>query len=147
MPAFVWIIIALVAGILGGYFIFRYFRKEWTPYLDLTKQSINLVKFIINAFDKDSESLSVQELFIDILERSFNVIEDIVNNQDVIAGMTLEGQISYIRAKVETKVDEYLTDHNITLDENKQNAINTVMNIVDFFLKLLLPKLSQEIKP
>ncbi len=147
MPAFVWIIIASGAGILGGYFIFRYFRKEWTPYLDLTKQSINLVKFIINAFDKDSESLSVQELFIDILERSFNVIEDIVNNQDVIAGMTLEGQISYIRAKVETTVDEYLTDHNITLDENKQNAINTVMNIVDFFLKLLLPKLSQEIKP
>jgi len=147
MPAFVWIIIASGAGILGGYFIFRYFRKEWTPYLDLTKQSINLVKFIINAFDKDPESLSVQELFIDILERSFNVIEDIVNNQDVIAGMTLEGQISYIRAKVETTVDEYLTDHNIILDENKQNAINTVMNIVDFFLKLLLPKLSQEIKP
>jgi len=147
MPGFVWIIIILGAGTLGGYLVFKYFKKEWEPYLDLTKQSINLVKFIINAFDKDPESLSTQELFVDILERSFLVIEDIVNNQDVIAGMTLEGQISYIRAKVETKVDEYLTEHNITLSEDNQNAINTVMNIVDFFLKLLLPKLSQETKP
>ena len=147
MPGFVWIIIILGAGILGGYLLFRYFRKEWKPYLSLVKQGINLIKFLIKTFDKDPEVLSVYEIFIDILEKSFHVVEDIVNNQDIIAGMPIEGQISYIRAKIEAKIEEYLTEHDIVLSEDNQNAINTVMNIMDFFLKLLLPKLSPEIKP
>mgnify|MGYP001180652430 CR=1 FL=1 len=147
MPGFVWIIIILGAGIVGGYLLFKYFKKEWKPYLALTKQIINLLKFLIKTFDKDPSALSSYEIFINILEKSFYVVEDIVNNQDIIAGMPLEGQISYIRAKIEAKIDEYLTEQDIVLSEDDQNAIDTVMNIMDFFLKLLLPKLSPEIKP
>ncbi len=147
MPLFVWVIIILGVGSIGGYLLFKYFKSEWKPYIALTKQVINFIKFLIKAFDKDPNTLSVYEIFIDVLERSFKVVEEIINDQKVIAGMTLEGQISYIRAKIETAVNKYFEDNNIKLTEDNQNAINTVMNIMDFFLKLLLPKLSPEIKP
>jgi hypothetical protein len=147
MPLFVWVIIILGVGSIGGYLLFKYFKSEWKPYITLTKQAINFIKFLIKAFDKDPNTLSVYEIFIDVLERSFKVVEEIINDQEVIAGMTLEGQISYIRAKIETAVNKYFEDNNIKLTEDNQNAINTVMNIMDFFLKLLLPKLSPEIKP
>jgi len=130
-----------------GLFAIQVFQKGMEPYLALTKQIINLLKFLIKTFDKDPSALSSYEIFINILEKSFYVVEDIVNNQDIIAGMPLEGQISYIRAKIEAKIDEYLTEQDIVLSEDDQNAIDTVMNIMDFFLKLLLPKLSPEIKP
>jgi hypothetical protein len=147
MPLFVWVIIILGVGSIGGYLLFKYFKSEWKPYIALTKQVINFIKFLIKAFDKDPNTLSVYEIFIDVLERSFKVVEEIINDQEVIAGMTLEGQISYIRAKIETAVNKYFEDNSIELTEDNQNAINTVMNIMDFFLKLLLPKLSPEIKP
>lgn len=147
MPLFVWVIIILGVGSIGGYLLFKYFKSEWKPYIALTKQVINFIKFLIKAFDKDPNTLSVYEIFIDVLERSFKVVEEIINDQKVIAGMTLEGQISYIRAKIETAVNKYFEDNNIKLTEDNQNAINTVMNIMDFFLKLLLPKLSPEVKP
>jgi len=147
MPLFVWVIIILGVGSIGGYLLFKYFKSEWKPYIALTKQAINFIKFLIKAFDKDPNTLSVYEIFIDVLERSFKVVEEIINDQEVIAGMTLEGQISYIRAKIETAVNKYFEDNSIELTEDSQNAINTVMNIMDFFLKLLLPKLSPEIKP
>ncbi len=147
MPLFVWVIIILGVGSIGGYLLFKYFKSEWKPYIALTKQVINFIKFLIKAFDKDPTTLSIYEIFIDVLERSFKVVEEIINDQEVIAGMTLEGQISYIRAKIETAVNKYFEDNSIELTEDNQNAINTVMNIMDFFLKLLLPKLSPEIKP
>ena len=147
MPLFVWVIIILGVGSIGGYFLFKYFKSEWKPYVALTKQVIGFIKFLIKAFDKDPNTLSNYEIFIDILERSFKVVEEIINDQEVIAGMTLEGQISYIRAKIEAAINKYLEDNNIKLTEDNQNAINTVMNIMDFFLKLLLPKLSPEVKP
>jgi hypothetical protein len=141
MSLIVWIIIILGAGSIAGYFIFKYFKNEWKPYVALTKQVINLLKFFINSFDSDPTTLSTMEIFMDILERSFKVFEDILKDQDVISGMAIEGQISYIRSKIQLGVDDYLEKNHITLSEEDQQAIITVMNIMDFFLKLLLPKL------
>lgn len=147
MSLMIWIIIILGAGSIAGYFIFKYFKNEWKPYVALTKQVINLLKFFINSFDNDPTTLSTMEIFVDVLERSFKVFEDILKDQDIISGMPFEGQISYIRSKIQVAIDKYLEENHITLSEEDQHAITTVMNIMDFFLKLLLPKILPTTKP
>jgi len=141
MPTFVWVLIVVIGGILGGYLIFKYFKKEWKPYLFLMKQAITLMELIAKAFDKDPETLNSFEIFIDILGSSFFVVEDIINNSELLEGMELDQQVAYIKGKVREAVDKYLEKHDIKLTEENQNIITTVLNILDFFLKLLLPKL------
>jgi hypothetical protein len=137
----VWVLIVVIGGILGGYLIFKYFKKEWKPYLFLMKQAITLMELIAKAFDKDPETLNSFEIFIDILGSSFFVVEDIINNSELLEGMELDQQVAYIKGKVREAVDKYLEKHDIKLTEENQNIITTVLNILDFFLKLLLPKL------
>jgi len=137
-----WIILAITGGgVIGLYLLWKYFKSDWKPYLAVAKQIISLIKVIAKSIDKDPNTLSTFEIFVELLDRGFHVVEDVINKQEELAEMSIDERIAYVREKVQTAVDDYIEMYDITFTDDNKQAINTVLNILDFFLKLLLPKI------